>query len=296
VRLGTRGSKLSLWQARWVAMRLATGLPGWRVDIVPIVTRGDVDQHPFTELTEPGVFTSELEAALGDGRIDVAAHSAKDLPVSGTEAAHIAAVPVRADPADALVSRDGHTLATLPAGARVGTSSPRRASLVRSIRPDVEILPLRGNVDRRVVRLDDGVYDAIVLAVAGLERLGLGERVSERLDPRAFPPAPGQGAIAVQVGTTHAKVRAAVEALDDVRAHARVRAERECLRALGGGCARPIGAYATWVGDDLELTAVVGSLDGRTMLRAVASGRGADAVATDVAAELLAAGAGALLA
>jgi hydroxymethylbilane synthase len=296
VRLGTRGSKLSLWQARWVAMRLATALPGRRIEIVPIVTRGDVDREPFTELTEAGVFTSELDVALADGRIDVAVHSAKDLPVSGAGAAPITAVPVRADAADALVSRDGRTLASLPAGARVGTSSPRRTSLVRSLRPDVEILPLRGNVDTRVARLDEGAYDAILLAVAGLERLGLGERVSERLDPRAFPPAPGQGALAVQVGAADAKVRAAVEAMDDARAHARIRAERECLRALGGGCSRPVGAYATWVGDDLELTAVVGSLDGRTMLRAVATRPDAHTVAAEVASALLAAGAQALLA
>jgi len=276
-------------------MRLASALPGRRVEIVPVVTRGDVDQQPFTELTEAGAFTSELDRALAEGQIDLAVHSLKDVPLSDTPAPDVAAVPLRTDAADALVSRDGLTFATLPAGARVGTSSPRRTSLVRSLRPDVAILPIRGNVDTRVGRLDEGAYDAIVLAVAGLERLGLADRVSERLDPRAFPPAPGQGALAVQLGAVDEKLRAAVAALDDARAHARTRAERECLRALGGGCSRPIGAYATWVGDDLELTTAVGSMDGKTMLRSTATGRDPVELAGLVAAELLAAGADKLL-
>ncbi len=298
VRLGTRGSKLSLWQARWVAMRLASALPGRRVEIVPIVTRGDVNQEPFTELTEAGVFTSELEVALVEGRIDLAVHSLKDLPVSAPTAPTapaVLAVPVRADAADALVSRDGSTLATLRQGARVGTSSPRRTSLLLAVRPDVEIVPLRGNVDTRVQRLDEGVYDAIILAVAGLERLGLASRVSQRLDPRDFPPAPGQGAIAVQLGSADAMLRAAGTTLDDVRAHATVDAERECLRVLGGGCSRPVGAYAAWNGDELELTAVVGSIDGVTMLRKSGVGGDARDLGVRVASDLIAAGADRLL-
>ncbi|MEQ1855424.1 MAG: hydroxymethylbilane synthase [Longimicrobiales bacterium] len=296
VRLGTRGSKLSLWQARWVAMRLASALPGRRIEIVPIVTRGDVDQQPFTELTESGVFTSEIELALADGRIDLAVHSLKDLPVSGMGAPAVAAVPVRADAADALVSREGFTLTSLPRGACVGTSSPRRTSLVRALRPDLEISPVRGNVDTRVRKVDDGEYDAILLAVAGLERLGLSARISERLDPRVFPPAPGQGALAIQVGPADATVRAAVESMDDLRAHAAVTAERECLRALGGGCSRPVGAYAAWSGDELELTAVVGSVDGATLFEETSSGADARELGERVAARLIAAGAGELLA
>jgi hydroxymethylbilane synthase len=296
VRLGTRGSKLSLWQAHWVALRLASALPGCRVEIVPITTRGDVDQRPFTNLIEPGVFTSELEAALSDERIDLAVHSLKDLPVSGPDAPEIAAVPVRADAADALVARSGFKLASLPHGARVGTSSPRRTALVRALRPDVEIVPIRGNVDTRVRLVEEGAYDAIVLAVAGLERLGLESHITERLDPRNFPPAPGQGALAVQVGQSAAKVRDAVTAMDDVPARAAITAERECLRALGGGCSRPIGAYATWNAGTVDLTGVVGSIDGRTTLRASVSGtdpmdvgrRVAEALVSDGAAELLA--------
>lgn len=297
VRLGTRGSKLSLWQAHWVALRLASALPGRRVEIVPITTRGDVDQRPFTGLEEPGVFTSELEEALTRGSIDLAVHSLKDLPVSVPGALEIAAVPLRADAADALVSRAGLTLATLPAGARVGTSSPRRTALVRALRPDVEVAPVRGNVDTRVRRVDEGAYDAIVLAVAGLERLGLQNRINERLDPREFPPAPGQGALALQVGAaTAANVRAAVADMDDAAARATVTAERACLRALGGGCSRPVGAYATRERGEVHLTAVVTSLDGRRGLRATASGADADDVGEQVASSLLADGAGELLA
>lgn len=295
VRLGTRGSKLSLWQARWVAMRLAAELPGRRIEIVPIVTRGDVDQKPFTDLTASGVFTSELEAALAAGQVDVVVHSLKDLPVSGG-GLPVDAVPLRADAADAVVSRDGAKLGELGAGARVGTSSPRRACLVRALRPDLEILPIRGNVDTRVRRVDEGAYDAVVLAVAGLERLGLEARISERLDPVAFPPAPGQGALAVQVGLGDAIVREAVLSLDDARVRATITAERTCLRELGGGCSRPVGAYARWSGGVLSLDAVVGSIDGRTILAASASGTDAEELGREVAATLQAQGAGALLA
>lgn len=295
VRLGTRGSKLSLWQARWVALRLAAELPGRRIEIVPVVTRGDVDQKPFIDLTETGVFTSELEAALAAGDVDVAVHSLKDLPVSGG-GLPVDAVPLRGDAADAIVSRDGGALADLPAGARVGTSSPRRACLVRALRPDLEVLPIRGNVDTRVLRVDEGAYDAVVLAVAGLTRLGLEARISERLDPQVFPPAPGQGALAVQVAVGNAVVRNAVRALDDAGARATITAERECLREVGGGCARPVGAYAHLDGVELRLDAVVGSVDGRTVLRASASGSSPEAVGREVAAALLAQGAGGLLA
>jgi hydroxymethylbilane synthase len=296
IRLGTRGSKLSLWQAHWVALRLASALPGHRIEIVPITTRGDVDQQPFTDMSQVGVFTSELEAALADGQIDLAVHSLKDLPVTVPGAPEIVAVPLRADAADALVSRDGLTLATLPVGSRVGTSSPRRTALVRALRPDVEIAPIRGNVDTRVRLVDEGEYDAILLAMAGLERLGLQAHVSERLDPRAFPPAPGQGALAVQVRDGHAKAYEALRAMDDLTARATVTAERVCLRALGGGCSKPIGAYATWQGYEVDLTAVVGSIDGTRTLRASAVGsdpeevgrRVADALVADGAAELLA--------
>lgn len=296
VRLGSRGSKLSLWQARWVAESLGAALPGRSIEIVPIVTRGDLDQGPLTDLSESGVFTSELEIALRAGRIDVAVHSLKDLPVDPPGGLPIAAVPLRDDPADALVSRAGLSLATLPPGARVGTSSPRRACLVLSLRPDVEVAPLRGNVDTRVRKVDDGEYDAIVLAVAGLERLGLEGRISERLDPRLFPPAPGQGALALQVREGDAALDAAVLAIDNSEARSTITAERACLHTLGGGCSRPVGAHAWWSGGVLHIAAFVGSPDGKTVLKASGSGTVPESVGRGAADALLHQGAGALLA
>ena len=310
LRVGSRGSALSLWQTRWVVERLTPALPHRGVEIVTISTRGDELEGPLTGAVGVGLFTSALERALVEGRIDVAVHSLKDLPVSARAATPtsvhisvehllpIAAVPLRHDAADAIVAREGRTLAELPEGARVGTSSPRRECLVRSLRPDVHVAPLRGNVDSRVRQLDEGRFDAIVLAVAGLERLGLGDRISERLDPRAFPPAPGQGALAVQARESDAELLAAVRSLDDTGARATTSAERACLEALGGGCSRPVGVYAALTGRALEVVAVVGSLDGARIVRAEASGPADDAgaVGRGAARALLASGAAELLA
>ena len=298
VRVGSRGSALSLWQARWVVARLEKALPGRSVEIVTVRTRGDDIAGPLTGLAEVGLFTSALEQALVERRVDVAVHSLKDLPVTDAGAVPVTAVPLRADPADALVSRAGLPLAGLPAGATVGTSSPRRESLIRSLRPDARVVPLRGNVDSRVRQLDQGDFDAIVLAVAGLERLGLGARVSERLDPRAFPPAPGQGALAVQARKDDTEIHAVVEALDDGAARATTSAERACLEWLGGGCSRPVGVHAWLDVRTIHVTAVVGSPDGARMLTAEASGSVDDAagVGREAAGSLIEAGAGQLLA
>jgi hydroxymethylbilane synthase len=296
LRIGSRGSKLSLWQAGWVAARLAEVLPTRSADIVSIVTRGDVDQQPFLELSESGVFTTDVEKELAAGRVDVAVHSLKDLPVSAPGALPIVAVPLRDDPADAIVSREGHALRDLPRGARIGTSSPRRSCIVRSIRPDLEVVPIRGNVDTRVRKLDAGEYDAIVLAVAGLDRVGLLGRISERLDPRDYPPAPGQAALAVQVRAGDPELHDAVGRLDDPEARATTTAERSCLRALGGGCARPLGAHAWSEDDTLRMVAFVGSPDGRTLLRAQGEGRAPGELGEELARSLLGQGAGALLA
>jgi len=296
--VGTRGSALSLWQARWVIERLSRALPGRSVEPVTVTTRGDQLEGPLSDLGETGLFTSALEQALLERRVDVAVHSLKDLPVSVPGAVPVAAVPLRGDPADAIVSRDGGPLASLQAGATVGTSSPRRECLVRSLRPDLRVSPLRGNVDSRVRQLDEGRFDAIVLAVAGLERLGLQHRISERLDPRAFPPAPGQGALAVQVADGDPDLDAAVRRMDDPDARATTSAERACLQALGGGCSRPVGVHAWRVGEAVEVTAVVGSRDGGRVLRAGASGpaSSAEAVGRAAARSLLDAGAAELLA
>jgi hydroxymethylbilane synthase len=298
VRIGSRGSKLSLWQAHWVAARLADVLPARTAQIVPFVTRGDVDQQPFLELSESGVFTSELERQLVAGSVDLAVHSLKDLPVSVPGSLPVVAIPLRDDPADAIVSREGHTLAELPEGARVGTSSPRRSCIVRSIRPDLQVVPIRGNVDTRVGKLDDGEYDAIVLAAAGLDRVGLLSRISERLDPRDFPPAPGQAALAVQVRDGDRELREVVASLDDPDARATTTAERACLRELGGGCARPIGAHAWYDDDDdvVRMVAFVGSADGKRMVRVPGLGFDPEELGRELASTLLARGAAELLA
>lgn len=295
VRVGTRGSPLALWQARWVAERLAPLVPDAAVEIVTVRTRGDEHRGPLTGAGESGLFTSELEAAVADGRVDLAVHSLKDLPVSFPGALPVAAVPLRGDPWDALVSRDGGELTALREGGRVGTSSPRRACLVLSRRPDVEIVPLRGNVGTRVRGVEEGRVDAVVLAAAGLERLGLADRISQRMDPRDFPPAPGQGALAVQVRQGDGALYEAVSSLDDPEARETSSAERTCLAALGGGCQRPIGAYASSADGLVRLTAFVGSPDGRTVLRAEACGPEAEAVGQEVAEALLLQGAAELL-
>jgi hydroxymethylbilane synthase len=298
VRVGTRGSALSLWQARWVVERLGRALTGRALEIVTVTTQGDKLLGPLADASEVGLFTSALERALLEGRVDVAVHSLKDLPVSVEGALPVVAVPLRGDPADALVSREGVPLAELSEGATVGTSSMRRECLVRALRPDARVVAVRGNVDGRIRQLDHGLFDAIVLAVAGLERLGLRDRIGERFEPRAFPPAPGQGALALQTRLEDAELQAAVRSLDDPGARATTSAERACLEALGGGCSRPIGAYAAKTDMVLDVVAMVGSPDGRRIVRSGASGQADDpeAVGRAAARALIESGAGELLA
>jgi len=295
IRIGTRGSALALWQARWVADRLRAELPDREIELVPITTRGDVHTGALTGVAgEIGFFTSGIEAALLERRVDVAVHSLKDLPASG-EGVPVLAVPLRNDPADVLVSREGEPLSALGEGARVGTSSPRRTCLVRALRPDLVIEPIRGNVDTRVAKVRAGELDATVLAAAGLARLGMDDAVSERFDPVSFPPAPGQGALAVQAREDDDELVDAIGRTDDPAARATSSAERACLKALGGGCARPIGAHARIEAGRLSLTAVVGALDGSRIVHAALSGRAPDELGRAVAEELLRRGAAELL-
>jgi hydroxymethylbilane synthase len=254
LRLGTRGSALALAQSGMIADDLRT--LGAAVELVVIRTTGD-DRPPNTVWGE-GAFVMALEAALLDGRIDVAVHSAKDVPTAQDPRLAIAAYPHREDPRDALVCREaGHTLATLPAGAIVGTDSPRRAAFLRAHRPDLRTRPLHGNVDTRLRKLAAGEADALVLAVAGLKRLGLEGRVSEALPADVAPPAPGQGALAVQVRADDPVARPLAARLDDPVTRAAVEAERAFLRASGGGCRAPLGALATLVGDTLTIHGAV---------------------------------------
>lgn len=264
VRIGTRASGLALAQANWVADRLAEF--GVATVIETISTRGDqVRDVPLTVLGGDGVFVRELERALADERIDVAVHSLKDLPTAGVEGLEIACVPERATPFDAFVGRAGESLASLPPNAVVGTSSLRRVVQVRAIRPDLDVRPIRGNVDTRLAKLDAGDYRCLVLAAAGLERLGLGHRIGGLLEPPDFWPAVGQGALALQIRTRDDAVRGAIAPLDHAASHAAVRAERACLAGIAAGCLAPVGAWGrVESGGDLVLSArVLDDHDGR---------------------------------
>jgi hydroxymethylbilane synthase len=250
--IGTRGSPLAMVQARWAATRLAEhGVP---TEIREIRTEGD-DRAPDTAWGE-GAFVGRIVAALLDGVVDLAVHSAKDVPTDEHPALRIAAYPVREDPRDALVCRErGMTLATLPLGARVGTDSPRRVAFLRAMRPDLALHPLHGNVDTRLAKLDRGDSDALVLAVAGLTRLGREDRIDEILPPDLVAWAPGQGALALQVRADDAEAIAAVAPLDDETTRIAVEGERALLNATGGGCRSPIGVTGWVDGDTLELVA-----------------------------------------
>lgn len=235
---------------------LTAANPGLGVEFVLVNTAGDLHRsRPIEKLGERGVFSRGVQKALLDGRADIAVHSYKDLPTAPLAGLRIAAVPVRADPRDALVSQGGEGLAKLPAGARVGTGSARRSAQVLAARPDLRVQPLRGNVGTRVARVQDGDLDAAVLAVAGLDRAGLNSAIAEILEPPAFLPAPAQGALAVEVRTDRPDVERLVKRIDDAASRAAVLAERAFLRDLRGGCNAPAGALATVDGAEMTLTA-----------------------------------------
>ena len=246
LKLGTRGSKLAMWQAEWVKRALAGA--GVSAELVIIKTRGDAEvDRPLYELEGKGFFTKEIEDALRDGRIDVAVHSLKDLPTSLPAGLVLAAVPQRADPAEALVTREtGVTsIAEFAAGARLGTSSLRRVAQVRYLRTDLDIVPLRGNVPTRVQKVKEGRdgLDAALLAAAGLERLDLQGQIAARLDPLDVMPAPGQGALGLEVRADDRKARDTLAPLEDPASARQVAAERSLLAALEGGCQAPVAAY-----------------------------------------------------
>ncbi|HUL01961.1 MAG TPA: hydroxymethylbilane synthase [Gemmatimonadales bacterium] len=245
LRIGTRGSKLALWQAEWVRDRLARH--GVETEVVIIKTQGDADvDRPLHELPGTGFFTKAIEEALIDGRVDVAVHSLKDLPTTLTKGLALGAVPERVDPSEALVARQAGvaSIAALPAGARVGTSSLRRVAQIRYLREDLTIVPLRGNVPTRVQKVKDGSdLDAALLAGAGLERLGLEQSIAAKLDPLEVMPAPGQGALGLEVRAGDQAAAAALRPLDHAASAGRVAAERALLAALGGGCQAPVAAF-----------------------------------------------------
>lgn len=264
-RIGTRASKLARWQSDWVAAAWRT--QGAEVEIVEITTRGDVHQMgPIAALGEPGAFTKEIQAALVDGSVDLAVHSLKDLPTRTVEGLALAAVPLRENPADGFVATA--PLDSLATGARVGTGSLRRRAQLLHLRPDLEVLPIRGNVDTRLRKLDAGEYDAIVLAAAGLVRLGLAGRIVELLESPRMLPAPGQGALAIECRADDAQALRIAAQLDDAATRLATAAERTLLAALHGGCSAPIAALARFADGKLQLEALVSDSRGSRVVRA----------------------------
>ena len=295
LRIGTRGSALALWQSRHVAARLSAAHRELEVELVEIISTGDrITDLPLSHVEGTGFFTATLEQALVAGEIDVAVHSYKDLPVESTPTLVVAAVPSRGPVEDVLCARDGLTLARLPAGARVGTCSTRRAAQVRLTRPDLELVALRGNVPTRVARVGRDL-DAIVLARAGLVRLGLEHAITETFSTERMLPAPAQGALAIQCRASDEAIGRQLFALEDTDTRRAVDAERTLLHALGGGCSVPVGALAVISGRDIGLTAAVFDVNGTTAIRVSTTGADAATLGRMTAERLVARGAGAIL-
>jgi hydroxymethylbilane synthase len=297
--IATRASRLALWQAEHVRDRLRTLYPGCAVELLTLTTRGDqILDRTLSKVGGKGLFVKELETALLDGRADLAVHSLKDVPVDLQAPFDLCAILERADPRDALVSNRYASLAELPDGARVGTSSLRRESQIRARYPRLEVRPLRGNLDTRLGKLDNGDYEAIVLAAAGLQRLGLSQRIRTMLEPADSLPAAGQGALGIEIRADRDDMRQWLAPLVCARTSACVTAERAVSRELGGSCQVPLAAYAQWDDGMLRLDALVASPDGVRIVRAHAEGPATDAHSIGVAAarDLLAGGAAAILA
>ncbi len=292
LRLGTRKSPMALAQSGHVA-RAITERTGRGVELVGITTLGDVSREHLAQIGGTGVFVSGLRRALLSAEVDFAVHSLKDLPTGQAEGIVLAAVPLRDDPRDALVARDGAKLADLPAGARIGTGSPRRAAQLLMLRRDLRPVPIRGNAGTRLAKIAAGEVDAVVLARAGLMRLGRPEVVTQVFEPDEMLPAPGQGAIAVECRADREDVAALLACLDDAASRAATSAERSLLGALQAGCSAPVGAYAAGT-DVLRLQGAVVAADGGMALRASMDGpvTEAERLGRDLAAELLRRGAG----
>jgi hydroxymethylbilane synthase len=298
VRIATRKSPLALWQSEYVATLLRDMNPGLQVELVPLSTRGDeVLDRSLAAIGGKGLFLKELEIAMQRGEADCAVHSLKDVPMELDTPFTLPAILPRADAADAFISNAYPTLDALPQGARVGTSSLRRQAQLRARRPDLQLLDLRGNVNTRLAKLDAGEYDAIVLACAGIERLGMASRIRARLSAPEWLPAPAQGAIALESCGGDARMHALFAALDHAPTRTCVEAERAMNRALHGSCHVPVAAFAELQGDRLQLRGLVGSASDGRVVRAQAEGTAdaPDALGQAVAAELLALGAGEFL-
>lgn len=288
--IGTRKSVLALWQAEYVAQRLREQYPGLTVELLPVSTRGDeILNRPLAEIGGKGLFIRELEELMREGRADMAVHSLKDMPAELPEDFTLAAVTDREDPRDAFVSLRYPGVEALPAGAKVGTSSLRRQSQLLHRRPDLVVESLRGNVQTRLRKLDEGQYDAVILAAAGLKRLGLGDRIASYLSTEDSIPAAGQGVMAVEVRKKDEETRQMLAFLHNARVASCIAAERAFLGCVGGDCKVPAGAFAAEDGDGLRVDAFIASEDGQTFYRRSVSGAlpDADRLGTAVADALL---------
>ena len=273
IRIATRQSPLALWQAEHVAELLALAFPGLKTQLVKMVTRGDkILDAPLAKIGGKGLFVKELEQGMLEGSADIAVHSMKDVPVDFPEGLHLAAILAREDPTDAFVSMRYLTLNDLPANARIGTSSLRRQCQIKEKFPDAEVLPLRGNVNTRLAKLDAGIYDAVILASAGLKRLGMAGRITQSLDTSVSLPAIGQGAIGIECRVDDPEINEFLSALHDLETGLCVSAERAMNARLNGGCQVPIAGFAQLQGDRLFMRGLVGNPDGSILYRAECSG------------------------
>ncbi len=295
--IATRESPLALWQAEFVQGVLREAAPGVDVELLGMTTQGDRWlSSPLSQVGGKGLFIKELEEAMLDGRADVAVHSMKDVPAILPEGFALPLIGYRADVRDALVSPSGARLMELPQGARVGSSSLRRQAMLKHLRPDLVMLPVRGNVNTRLSKLDDGDYDALVLATAGLERLGLEDRITERLDVEQSLPAAGQGALGVECRADDERLLGLLGALEEATVADCVRAERAVSAGIGADCSAPLGVLARPDGEAMELLARLGMPDGSRVLEARVRGTDPQAIGQEAAASLMAQGAAELLA
>jgi len=298
IRIATRQSPLALWQAEHVAERLEQAFPLVKTELVKMVTRGDkILDAPLAKVGGKGLFVKELEQGMLEGSADIAVHSMKDVPVDFPEGLHLAAILSREDPTDAFVSNRYSTLNELPANARIGTSSLRRQCQIKEKFPDAEVLPLRGNVNTRLAKLDAGIYDAIILASAGLKRLGMAKRIAQSLDISISLPAIGQGAIGIECRVDDLEINEILRALHDAETGLCVSAERAMNARLNGGCQVPIAGFALLQGGQIFMRGLVGNPDGSVLYRAELSGESdqAEAIGLLIAEDLLAQGADKIL-
>ena len=281
--IATRESALALWQAEHVRARLGGLYPHAHIELLGVTTQGDrIVDRPLASIGGKGLFIKELEVAMAEGRADLAVHSLKDLPMEIAEGFALAAITAREDPRDALVSNRYTTLASLPPGAVVGTSSLRREAQLRERFASLEVRPLRGNVNTRLRKLDEGQFDAIILAAAGLKRLGLGDRIADLIDPADSLPAPGQGALAIECRADRPDLLGALAPLADRATTLATTAERAFSRALAGNCRTPLAAHGEWLGERLWVRGLVASGDGREVMRGEVDEAIEDAEAADV--------------